>query len=537
MRRIGWLVLILGLSLLALTGCSQLGQATPSAFDALARWVPVDADGPFFLDLKPDGDAGRRWERIRGHMEANSTGQEVLRSIYSQFKAEEYGLDEFIAGPAVTGYARGATYVILQVSDEEAVQNALSQQIEDGTGQQEEYEGKTLYYGRYRLSPPGQRLAWTIHDGLLFLCYSSSYGQDTLTLLKDTVSLTQADSLAALPAWQTLRDRLPEAPMGLIFANVAEQTGGASASGSDTSLGTALSQQIVAMALAAVPEDEGMRVEIAGLVALDPDTSPDVRALFDLLSPIDPAAWTGLPSDTAVALVAHDAHAHWPWLREFFFNPDALAQLRDSVGLDLEKDLAGPDGPLRSDFAVAISPPLPGQPISQGVPAGQLLILAHGTSQAQMADVQAAMESRGAVFGPGEVSGVALQTQVGTELSGYAIAYGFADDTLLFGSSPGIIGQGVAAQREDKGLVTTPCFRAMLAALPEDPSLLFYLNTRLLSSLLQTNMTEEQYQRPEYLLLELFEAIGLGLRLRPDRLDGVLYLDFCSTLTTEYPSS
>jgi hypothetical protein len=241
------------------------------------------------------------------------------------------------------------------------------------------------------------------------------------------------------------------------------------------------------------------------------------------LSPVDPAAWTGLPADTAIALVAHDAHAHWPWLREVFFSPDSLAQLRNSIGLDVREDLAGPDGPLRSDFAVAITPPLPGQPISQGGAAGQLLILAQGASQAQMAGVQAAMESRGVVFGPGEASGVALQIQVGTELSGYAIAYGFADDTLLFGSSPGIIGQGVAAQREDKGLVTTPSFRAMLATLPEDPSLLLYLNSGALRSLLQANMTEEQYQRPEYLLLEPFEAIGLGLRLRPDRLDGVLY--------------
>jgi hypothetical protein len=63
----------------------------------------------------------------------------------------------------------------------------------------------------------------------------------------------------------------------------------------------------------------------------------------------------------------------------------------------------------------------------------------------------------------------------------------------------------------------------MLATLPEDPSLLLYLNSGALRSLLLANMTEEQYQMPEYLLLEPFEAIGLGLRLQPDRLDGVLY--------------
>ena len=83
----------------------------------------------------------------------------------------------------------------------------------------------------------------------------------------------------------------------------------------------------------------------------------------------------------------------------------------------------------------------------------------------------------------------------------------------------------MAAQREGKGLVTTPAFRAVLAALPKAPSFVVYLNSVPLTSLLQGNMTEEQYQeREEYLLLEAFEAIGLGWRFTPDRLDGVIYL-------------
>lgn len=87
-----------------------------------------------------------------------------------------------------------------------------------------------------------------------------------------------------------------------------------------------------------------------------------------------------------------------------------------------------------------------------------------------MASVQAAMEARGAVFGPGQVRGLPLQTQVGTRLTGYAISYGFDDDTLLPGFSPEVIGQGVVAGREAKGLVAEPTFRAVMAALPEDPS-------------------------------------------------------------------
>jgi hypothetical protein len=207
------------------------------------------------------------------------------------------------------------------------------------------------------------------------------------------------------------------------------------------------------------------------------------------------------------------------------FNMNALPQLSNAAGLDLEADLASAEGPLTGDFALAITPPLPDQPISQGLPAGQLLILAPGAPQARMAEVQAAMEGRGAVFGPGEVEGVALQTQVGTESTGYAIAYGFDDAMLLFGSSPEVIGQGMAARREGKGLVTDKTFQAALATLPDDPSLVVYLNSESLTGAARANMTEKQYQEnQEYAGLEAFEAIAFGMRLEPDGgFDGIVY--------------
>jgi hypothetical protein len=515
MKRIGWLVLILALSLSALTRCGQPEQVGPTAFDALARWVPNNAETPMFLDLRPGGEAGRHWERIRRQLEANPTVQQSLDALFHEFRVEELGLDELIVGPAVMVNEGRTGYIIAQVSDGEAAKDALLQHFKDLKWEQEEHEGRILYHGPTYL---GEWLAWTIHDGLMFYCH----GQEPLIQLRALVSLAEADSLAALSAWRTLRGRLPETPMGLFFVNFAEQRRRYPPAPNDTSLGTALNQQLVAMAFAAVPEQEGMRVEMAGIAALQTDVPPKVRALFNLPA-VDPAAWTGLPTDTAITLVTHDASVLWPLLKEAFgLDTD---QLRDTIGLDLEADLAGAEGPLAGDFALAITPPLPEQPISQGLPAGQLLILARGASEAQMANLQAAMEGRGAVFGPRKVQGVALQTQAGTEPTGYAISYGFEGDTLLFGSSPDVIGHGVTAQREGKGLVKTQTFRKVLAALPKAPSFVVYLNSVPLTSLLQGNMTEEQYQeREEYLLLEAFEAIGLGWRFTPDRLDGVIYL-------------
>jgi hypothetical protein len=526
MKRIGSLLLVLTLALPGLAGCTRPMQAAAAPFDGLARWVPADAEFVFFLDLKPGGEPGRHWERIRQRMEANQAGQEALNSLFNAFRVERYGLGELIVGPAANWSGSGNEHLVIQVRDEGAAGDALRQHFQDVTWEQVEHEGRTLYHGRNLDSwRQRERIAWTIDDGLLFLffSYEQVYDREALTALQASLDLDQADSLASLPAWQALRDRLPQTPMGLMFANTAAQARRSPPPPGDTSLGAAMNRQLVAIAAAAVPEEQGMRVEIAGEVALQPDVLPELRAMLDLPA-VDPAAWTGLPADTAFTLAGHDLSVLWPWLSDMF-NLDALDQLRDVVGLDLEADLAGVDGPLTGDFALAVTPPLPAQPIIQGLPAGQLLILAHGTSEAQVAGVQAAMEGRGAVFGPREAEGVPLQTQVGTELTGYAISYGFDGDTFLFGSSPAVVGQAVAASREHRGLVTTAAFRAARRVLPDAPSLVVYLNCGAMTRLGQANMTDEQYQQNiEYRLLESFEAIVLGLQLPSNgQVGGVIY--------------
>lgn len=522
MKRVDWWVLIILLSALILTGCGGRGQASAHPFDALVRRAPQDSDQVFFLDLKPDGESGRHWERIRGQLEANPTGQEALDGLFQEFKVTEYGLDEFIQGPAVSGNWHGTHYVIVPVSEDGAVRDALLEHFEDVTWEQEEFEGKTLYHGRNLNSGRGREwLAWAVQDGIWFLSFRYD-GQESLPQLQALVSLSEADSLAELASWRTLQGRLPEGSMGVMFINLAEQMRRTPSSADDRSVGEAVNRQIPAVALAAVPEEEGMRVEIAGTVALDPEARAEVQDLFNLSS-VRPGDWPALPADTAIALFAHDMPTIWPWLKEAF-GLDSLEQLREVVDLDPEADLAGEAGPLTGDFAVAITPPLPQQPISRDFPALQWLILGRDVREEAMPGVRTAMEGRGAVFGLEEINGISLQTQVGTRPSGYAISYGFLDDILFLGSSPEIIGRALDAQRQGDGLIMTPTFRAVLAALPDDPSLLIYLNNGALARLAQANMTEEQYQKnQEFRGLEAFEAIAAGLRFAPDRIDGAVY--------------
>jgi hypothetical protein len=522
MKQLTRLILLLALMSPLLGGCGLVPQAGPVSFDLLARWVPGDAVQPFFLDLKPAGEAGAYWERIRNRLEANSVAGPALDSLLGQFRVQDFGLESFIVGPAVNGYLNSTQYIILQVNSQSAARDAiLLQNVGSTQREREDYQGKTLYHGMY-LYAYGRReyLALTTYDGLLVLV--TSQDSDPIGDLKTIVSLPEEQSLASLPSWKTLRGRLPEALMGLVFYNVGDQLRQNPPPSSDTSLGTAFGQQFEALALAAVPERNGMRVEVAATLATQSDVPPQIHSLLRLPG-VDPTTWTGLPADTAIALSSYSASTVWPVLGDMF-NVGPLDIVRDTVGLDLEADLFGVDGPLSGDFAVAITPPLPEQPISQGLAAGQLLFLARGTSEAQMAALQTAMDNRGAVLSPQTVSGVELQTQVGTELTGYAISFGFDDNVFLLGTSPGIVDHSVSARRDGNGLPQDPVFQAVLGTMPQDPSFFLYLNRRSLTDLAKANMTEAEYnQSQEIFGLEAFDAVGLGLKLSPDRIDGVLF--------------
>lgn len=523
MKRSVSLFLILALCLPVLTQCGQPAEPTLTTFDTLARWVPRTAEQPFFLNFKPSGEAGRHWQHIRRQLEANPAAKEALDGLLSEFKVEEYGLEKYAVGPAVSGYESGSSYVVLQVGDEADAEQALRQHFEDATWEQDQFEGTTIHYGKDSRPFSGRgQLAWAFRDGHLFLI-TSNVG-DARTFLKTQLGLLEEESLTALPGWQRVRVLLPEDPMGIVFVNVAEKARLQTPAPGDTSLSALWGQHLEAMALAAVPEREGMRVEIRGTHKPDVDPFPQLQELIDLPA-VDPSAWAMLPADTSLALFAHDASLIWPVFQEMLgIEPDVVTQLPYLIGLDLGADLAGADGPLTGDLALAFTPPLPDQPVIEGLTAAQLLIATLGASRAEAHAIQTAMEGRGAVFAPTEVEGVVLQTQVGTEPSGYAFSYGFEGDNLLLGSSPDVIGQAVAARRDGVGLVTTEVFETVLQTLPDRPAFAAYLDSGPLVTTARANMTADEYQKSqEFQLLEAFEAIALGLRLEAKGFDGVLY--------------
>lgn len=534
MKRFLWLVVVAALSLVTLAGCDMSDPelaAAPADFGTVARHTPAGerATEPFFLNLKPEGDTAHNWERLRQRLEQNPMGQDLVDNLMGQFKVEILNLRDVIDGPAVSAYWQSVTYVILDVTDEAAAREAMIANLGDASDWiQDDFEGRTLYHGQFReASGHSTYLAWTTAGGLLFLTYrnvdSGSYDGVVVRTLQDLLQITEEESVAALPAWQKLQDRLPESTMGVSFLWLGSEN---QLPASDAvSLLDALNRSLVGAALALVPEEDGLRVEIDGIFDPEAGSVPALQALFDMPA-IDGDAWAGLPAGTAIALAGHDATAFMPWLRELFgLSSDAFQQAAAPLGLDIEADLLAEGGPLEGALAVGFLPPLADQPTIEGITALQLLVALPDAGRSQGEALQQAMESRGAVFGTQVVEGVEVQAQVGTAASGYAVAYGYDDGVLYLGSSPQVVGQGITARRSGEGLEDTAAFQAIRDALPDEPSAAGYIQTAALAELIRANTTDEQYaELPEYRLLELFEGIGLGLRFEPERLYGALYL-------------
>jgi hypothetical protein len=520
-KRLGWLIMVLLLALPALAGCDLEPNGDAASFDALARRVPGSAEQVLFLDFKPGGDVGRYWRSIRRQIAANSETQQILDGMLNEFRVSAYGLDASVVGPAVNGLLSGSRFVIVPVSDGGAVEETLREQLVNASWQEEEFEGLTLHSGRNPEAYSGnEHLAWVVRDDVLYL--TSVYNGDPVPPLQSLLTLAEGDSLAANPAWKTARDRLLPSPLGIVFLNIAEQMRRYPPAPGDRSLGTLLGQQVEAVALAALPDRDGMRVDVEGVWRAEGEMPLELLSLFSM-PPVDPNAWTALPADTAMALISRDASTVWPWLVDLLsLSTGAFDEVPEAVGLDIEADLFGVQGPLTGRFALGVTPPLPDQPISQGLTAGQLLALARGATEAQAEGMRAAMESRGALFRTTEVEGLSLQTQVGTELSGYAVSYGAGDEFLYVGSSPTIVGRGIAARRDGRGMVDTAAFQSVAKALLDDPILVFYVHNESMLDLQRANTTSEQ-TGGDLVFLEPFEAIGLDLRLDQERLQGVIY--------------
>jgi hypothetical protein len=524
-RPIVRVILILALLATALAGCRPFDQAEApgKGWDRLARHVPAESETILFFDLKPGPELAPHWDRIRRRLAETPAGRTLLAQMLAPFKSDLFDIAHALQGPAVSGQDDSASFVIYQVADEAAaLETMLDSQGDASAWNRKTYQGKLLYHGRIGQSP-GDSLyvAWTIEDSLLFLISDRSFG--VTAELERLLDLIQAGSLEALPAWLRLRDELPDPLLGLVFMPMPESTRRRVDDGT-TSQATSLDEQVGALALALLPQAQGLRVELYAPFRTGIGSMPEYRNLLDL-PPVASQAWAGLPADTVLALSSHDAHTLWPWAQALV-SIGVLPSLVPRInGLDLEADLLTADGPLSGAFTLAVSPPLPDQSLVDNLPALQLLLVAPDASPAQAEGLHAAMEARGTVFGSDRVEGVDIQKQVGTAATGYALAYGFDGGRFHLGSSPQILAAAFAARRDGDGLADWAAFPAVAQDLPADPALAIFLNVPALFELARANLPGDEFQADEaYQILSTFEAIGLGLRLRPDQADGVLYL-------------
>jgi hypothetical protein len=536
MRRTVCLLTALILAGLALGACSLRKAADPlsmATFDALARRLPADVENAVFFDFRPDDETARYWEALRRRLEQNPATQQPLANLLDQFRVEVYGLKAVIEGPAAAAQWARTTVVLLPVQDEAAAWQHMIRNLGDAQSwEQTTVEGRLMYHGRFwEAGNRATHLAWTMDEDLLYLAYS--YDSRSIECLSDLLGLATGATLGSLDSWKWLQQRLPEDPLAVLFVPVAEMAsrpGSVSAADSPPSLedqppAAVLERHLEGLALAFTPEDTGLHIDIQGVFGPDAGTVPALEALFSLPA-VDVEGWDHLPANAALALLSHDASATWPWIGNILGlelrsgNPLGVA-----VGLDLEADLLGEDGPLAGPFALAVMPPWPDQPVIQGLPAFQALLLSREVTPGHVERLAAALEERGTVLGTADVTGMEFRTQAGTQLSGYALSFGLDGGTLSVATSPQAIRQAMDAGREGTSLVRAGAFQAILSRLPVDPFLLVYIDSQRFIELVRANPGGGQEGSTEEIqFLELFEAMGVGLRLSSDQ-DGDATLD------------
>jgi hypothetical protein len=183
-------------------------------------------------------------------------------------------------------------------------------------------------------------------------------------------------------------------------------------------------------------------------------------------------------------------------------------------------------GPLGGGFSVALMPPLAEQPLHGQLPALQLLITSPDTTPAQADALGAAMEARSAILEEDVVEGIAIRRQVGTEVSGYAVSYGFDGDVFYLGSSPEAIGKGLAAGRDGGRLLDEAAYQVLLDRMPVDAFFTGYVHGKRLVDLIEANVPAdaENVDNALFEAAAVFDGIGLSMSISPERVNGVLYL-------------
>lgn len=511
---------LLGLCLSLLVGCAGAQAGSQHSQEALAGRVPVEATDIFFLDLKPEGQVGRDWVRFLTRLEQIPEGRDALDAMLAGFEVKAYPIHDLVSGSGVSGTWNRVHYAILRIADAEAVRQAMHAPEVGATWTEEKFGGRLLYDGAGTDRDGRPRfISWSATKDLLYVV--SSTHNSPLPQLKSLLDLPEDESLAALPAWRTLADRLPDEAVALYFTRPPRQPAPPPADASRRDL---LVAHLQALALAVVPDEGGLRIQIEGTLSDDAVDVPEIRALYDLTA-LDPDSWPGLPADTAVAIMGHDAPTTWPWAYSVLdLDVDGpFRLLRQGLALDLA-DLLGPEGPLAGPFAFGLLPPQPDEPASGQLPAGQFLVLAPEASARDATRLRADMEGLGATFDTVEVDGVELQRGVGTGAGGYALTYALEAGVLTIGSSPTVVARSVLNTRRQEGLVQEEAFRRACSAILRDPAIFVYGSIPRLAELAEANAAVGLPRADELGLLGVFDAVAAGIRLNHSEIQGAIYL-------------
>jgi hypothetical protein len=546
------------ISILLLTGLliSLLGCGKPEALTRqapLARYMPADTVLFLSVQLRPEGDLLKNWQRIRDAFAEVPAIQEGLQEFQSEAQEElpfdwKTDVDPWVGQHLAIGIVNLETLMedvspeaiemgdidtaveemppfilAVDVQDREALQNFVkvvkTEMENEGIAVQESSYAGTTIYG---FSHEGNDFFFALREEKVALVSNQQ------ALLEGALEREEPDSLAADTEFLALLDRLPQDGLAMGYAayeRLRQEMRATMSEAQDLPLPEAWGAGVRAAGFTLQAESEGLRVQAAATLDLAAMAEAGLKDYYEKMREPHPGrSLEFMPKEAALAFIGRDIYGAWQLQKSQMqqLNPESYADMQGTLedlaiqtGLNIEEDILSW---MTGEYALFMAPG-EGELSGAGLPsfhAGFIFEVADQEKAQQAMDkIENLLQEEGDLtFSTQEIEGVEARVVPALQMLGYLPGYAFVDNFLIIAIDEASFSSAFQAQRT-KGdrLASSPEFEQVMKALPDKQTGLFYLDFQGLTSFLENAMQEPElsdFRAEAKPILDLLGGMGIA---------------------------
>lgn len=546
-------ILLLAGLLISLLGCGKPEALTRQA--PLARYMPADTVLFLSVQLRPEGDTLKNWQRIRDAFAHVPTIQEGLKEFESEAQENlpfdwKQDVDPWVGRYMAVGIVDleplwGAVsqeaigtgdietaveetppppfILAVDVRDREALQSFVevvrTRMESEGIAVQESaYEDATIY----SFSHEGNDFFFALREEKVVLASNQR------ALLEGALERQEPDSLSANPEFLALLDRLPQDGLAMGYAayeSLRQEMRAAMAESQDIPIPEAWGAGVRAGGFTLQAEADGLRVQVAATLDLAAMAEAGLKDYYEKTRTPHPGrSLEFMPQETALAFTGRDLHGAWELQKSQMqqLSPESYADIQGTLedlavqtGLDIEEDILSW---MTGEYALFMAPGT-GELTAAGIPsfrAGFIFEVGdQEKAQQAMGKIENLLIEQGDLtFSTQEIEGVEARVVPMLQMLGYLPGYAFVDNFLIIAIDEASFSAAFQAQR-DKGdrLASSPEFERVMKALPDKHTGLFYLDFPGLTGFLDNAMQEPElsdFRQEAKPMLDLLGGMGMA---------------------------